>query len=51
MSRMKVGTARRASPMVKPVEATLRLAYFRCLLLCNLFQTTGSLCKEYYLLI
>jgi hypothetical protein len=37
--------------MVKPVEAALRLAYFRCLLLCNLFQTPGSLCKEYYLLI
>jgi hypothetical protein len=37
--------------MVKPVEAALRLAYFRCLLLCNLFQTPGSFCKEYYLLI
>jgi hypothetical protein len=37
--------------MVKPVEATLRLAYFRCLLLCNLFQTPGSLCKKHYLLI
>jgi hypothetical protein len=51
MSRMKARRARRASPTVKPVEATLRLAYFRCLLLCNLFQTPGSLCKEYYLLI
>jgi hypothetical protein len=37
--------------MVKPVEAALRLAQFRYLLLCNLFQTPGSLCKEYYLLI
>jgi hypothetical protein len=51
MSRMKARRARRASPMVKPVEATLRLAYFHCLLLCNLFQTPGSLCKKYYLLI
>jgi hypothetical protein len=42
---------RRASPTVKPVEAALRLAQFRCLLLCNLFQTPGSLCKEYYMLI
>jgi hypothetical protein len=51
MSRMKARRARRASPVVKSVEAALRLAYFRCLLLCNLFQTPGSLCKEYYLLI
>jgi hypothetical protein len=43
--------ARRPSPTVKPVEVALRLAQFRCLLLCNLFQTPGSLCKEYYLLI
>jgi hypothetical protein len=37
--------------MDKPVEAALRLSYFCCLLLCNHFQTPGSLCKEYYLLI
>jgi hypothetical protein len=48
---MKARRARRASPTVMPMEAALRLAYFHCLLLCNLFQTPGSLCKEYYLLI
>jgi hypothetical protein len=50
-SRMKARRARRASPTVKPMEAALCLAYFCCLLLCNLFQTPKSLCKEYYLLI
>jgi hypothetical protein len=48
---MKARRTRRASPTVKPVEAALCLAYFCCLLLCNLFQTLGSLCKEYYLFI
>jgi hypothetical protein len=32
--------------MVKPVEAVLRLGN-RCLLLCNLFETLGSLCKKH----
>jgi hypothetical protein len=31
--------------MIKPVEATLCLVN-RCLLLCNLFETPGHLCKR-----
>jgi hypothetical protein len=50
-SRAKMKKARWATPTVKSVEATLRLVYLTILYSIIFFETRGSFCKKYYLVV